>query len=158
TVLVTATLLLGCNGDSMPPHTPGSVVVTVTTTGDDVDADGYSITLGSQERSVQASGSTTLDGPEAGSYDVTVGAAAANCSVGGDATRSVTVSEAQSTSVSFEVECQFDGAGAALPETTCSALSLAAVEGMPLDVISIGGVPEHFERPILARMSWSGGA
>jgi hypothetical protein len=130
--------------------------VTVTTTGDGEDADGYTVTVGSIDRSVAMSGSINVEGLAPGSYDVTLGGVAANCTVVGGATQSVTVTDGQGASVSFDVACLFDGAGVALTESICSALAPAAASGIPLDIVSIGGVPSSFGRPILARMSWDG--
>jgi hypothetical protein len=150
-------LLGGCGGEPTRPRTLGSVSVMVTTTGSGLDGDGYSISIGSEQAALPVSGSTTLEGVAPGSYEVTLSGVAPNCSVLDGATRTVTVAEAAVTSVTFEVECVFDGAGAFLPEVACSSLSPGAADGMPLDIVPIGGVPSDLARPILARMSWSGG-
>jgi hypothetical protein len=158
TLIFTSALLFGCGGDPTPPQLSGSVSVTVTTVGSGEDADGYTVTVGSRESTVPMAGSTTIDGLAPGSYDVTLGGLAVNCSVTGEATRLVTVTQSGSATVSFEVDCVFDGAGIWLAESVCPALSPAATQGMPLDVVPIGGIPAGFERPVLARMSWPGGS
>ena len=156
-VILALVLLGACSGGMTPPEPTNAVTVTVTTTGDGEDADGYTVTVGSIDRSVAMSGSINVDGLAPGTYDVTLGGLAANCTVVGGATQSVTVTDGQGASVSFDVACLFDAAGVALTESICSALAPAATAGIPLDIVSIGGVPSSFDRPLLARMSWDAG-
>ena len=114
--------LSGWGGDPLPPRSPGSVNVTVTTAGAGVDADGYTVALGSRTTPIAASGSAPIEGLSPGSYEVTLSGVAANCAVLGDATQAVTLAEGEAASVAFEVECLFGAAGIALPIATCCRL------------------------------------
>lgn len=155
-----ALLIVGsaCSSDGgTGPDGVRSVHVAVATEGDDLDRDGYTVTLGSDTRTVGSSGSVTFPDLPPGRYEVTLEGLAANCSVDGDATRSVSVTEGGDASVSFDVTCLFDAAGEALEVVACPTLAPAVPEAMPLDEVSLAGVPSDFERPLWARMSWDGG-
>jgi TolB protein len=85
----------------------GQVRVDASTTGEDVDPDGYTVTLdGGSEQSLAVDGSVTFDGVDEGSHDVRLGDVADNCTVGGDNPRTVSVSHGQETAVTFDVTCE----------------------------------------------------
>jgi len=92
------------NGDSDP--TTGSVEITTSTTGDDQDADGYTITLGDNEDEIDNNGSVTFDELEEGTYDAELTGVAENCSVDGDNPKSVDVVVGETASVSYKMSCE----------------------------------------------------
>ncbi|HEX5437231.1 MAG TPA: hypothetical protein VFW98_08725 [Gemmatimonadaceae bacterium] len=108
--LAAGTVLLvaaACGSDKHTPLGPdtGSVQVSTATTGHNLDADGYSISVdGGQAQSVGDTASITLDGVTAGSHAITLSGLAPNCSVA-NATQTVTVTAGASATVSFQVTC-----------------------------------------------------
>ena len=88
----------------------GALVVDVTTTGTDVDADGYLVSVGETiTRSVSTNGSATFEGLPAGDYLVELTGVAGNCAVVVDETpnpRTVTLTPGASTATTFFVHCQ----------------------------------------------------
>lgn len=86
--------------------TTGQIEVTVTTTGEDLDPDGYTIDLdGISSRSVAANGSTTFTGVEPGSHTLTLANAASNCTVTSSNPVNTNVTAGSTSNVSFDVEC-----------------------------------------------------
>jgi len=107
--LCLAALLVGCSDDpsSPPPYPITKLRVTVSTSGADVDTDGYEVIV---DRSVAppgvaSNGSVTLYGVGVGTHSVELGAVAPNCVVeGGPAT--VTISSPGAVAeVSLHVVC-----------------------------------------------------
>ena len=92
-------------GGATAPST-GDLNVTTSTTGSNLDPDGYTVTLdGTDSRSISNNGSVTYTGLSAGSHSVTLSGAAANCTVSGGTSRTVTVSAGATASTSFAVSC-----------------------------------------------------
>lgn len=89
---------------------PGSVQLTLSTTGRAPDRDGYSITLdGSTKVAVPSNGSATLPALAAGSHTVVISGVNPNCTVGGAGTlRTVNVQSNAATPVEFAVQCVAD--------------------------------------------------
>jgi hypothetical protein len=83
------------------------IEVTTSTTGDDIDPDGYDIYLdGLLAASIGVSGTAELTGLAVGSYTVALQDIASNCAVtNGSASRNVDVTEGLTASVAFIVEC-----------------------------------------------------
>ncbi len=98
-----------CGGDNAGPSDPaqgGSVQVTATTTGDDLDADGYTVAVaGSGTRNLAPNGSTTFTGVSTGQHQVELSGLAANCSVTSANPAAASVSGGATASVSFQVVC-----------------------------------------------------
>src|SRR5205085_3072645 len=86
---------------STPPST-GSLTVTTSTSGSDLDPDGYTVTVegaGSQPIPTNSGGSgVTFSGLAAGSHSVALSGVAPNCSVNGGTSRTVAVSAGGTTS------------------------------------------------------------
>ena len=98
----------GCSSDApmVIEDEPGSIQVSVATTGVDLDADGYTIDVGGSTMALAVDGSVTFSGLDAGSYTATLSGLAANCTVDGDDAKPVTVVSAQTASVAFSVACE----------------------------------------------------
>ena len=114
----------GGGGGPPPPPTSGNLKVTTSTTGSNLDPDGYTVTVdGTSSRPITINNSTgvTFTGLAAGSHDVVLSGVAANCSVSGGATQTATVTASQTATLAFSV--------------TCSAMGTAAI---PLPLLSAG--------------------
>jgi hypothetical protein len=62
----------------------GNVTVTTSTTGSNLDPDGYTVTVGgTQSQAIATNGSVTFSGLSAGSHAVALSGVAANCTVSG---------------------------------------------------------------------------
>ena len=96
-----------------PPPTTGNLTVTTSTSGSNLDTDGYTLTLdGGTTRSIGVNGSVTFSGLSAGRHTVAISGVASNCSVSGGTSRTVSVPAGGTASTSFSVSC------AAPPPTT----------------------------------------
>src|SRR6266487_5085667 len=90
------------------PPTTGSLSVTTATSGasGDVDPDGYSVTLdGTTSRAIGDNATTTFSGLAPGSHTVVVSGVAANCTVSGGTSRTVSVTAGTTVSTSYAVSC-----------------------------------------------------
>lgn len=94
---------LACS-DSLTEPDRGTLVVIVTTTGEDLDPDGYVVTVGPEERALEANGSVSISLPQ-DAYVVELGDVAANCQVDGNSARPMTVVAGTTQSTEFEVLC-----------------------------------------------------
>src|SRR5207253_1748558 len=95
-----------------PPPQTGSLSVSASTTGSNLDPDGYTATVdGGASQSVATNGSVTFTGLSAGSHSVALSGVAANCTVGGSNPRTVTVPAGGTTTTTFSVTCAATGGG-----------------------------------------------
>ena len=86
--------------------TAGQIEVTVTTTGDDLDPNGYTVDLdGTSSEAVATNGSTTFTGVPAGNHTLTLQNIASNCDVTSPNPTSTNVTAGNTSNVSFTVEC-----------------------------------------------------
>jgi uncharacterized protein YjdB len=85
----------------------GSVRVTTATTGANLDPDGYLVSLSgtNSQYSIGVNASFTFPRLLPGNYIVTLGSLAANCSISGPASKTVTVVGGVTTDVGFAVTC-----------------------------------------------------
>jgi len=84
----------------------GSIEVTVATTGDGTDPDGYSLlTDGQPSGTIDANASRTVADVSIGSRAVELGDVAPNCSVSNDNPQTVNVPFGGTAAVSFDVQC-----------------------------------------------------
>src|SRR5438067_6831776 len=94
----TTTFTITCA--ALPPPT-GDLTVTNSTTGQDLDPDGYTVTVdGGQSRSLGVNTSTTYSGLTATSHTVELTGIAGNCTVSGQNTRTVSVPTSGTTTTS----------------------------------------------------------
>lgn len=102
--------LAACGDDDDGPTEPGtavgSVEVTVSTSGDEQDSDGYTVNLGDDSQAVSVNGSVTFEDKPEGDYTLELTGLADNCSVDGDNPRNVQVSEGSTTQASMAVACE----------------------------------------------------
>lgn len=92
-------------GDPLPPCE--GIRVTTSTTGEDLDPDGYSVLLdGVFASEIGVNSTVDLADAGTGEHSVTLQGLAANCGItNGTATRTVTVVEGEAVSVDYQVEC-----------------------------------------------------
>lgn len=102
-------LIFGACGDDPTAPPPGSISVTVTTTGGDLDADGYELMVGLERRIIAPTTSVRVDGVDAGSHMVELRGVAANCSVTGENPRAIVVESGSVASATIEVVCDATG-------------------------------------------------
>jgi hypothetical protein len=80
--------------------------VTTSTTGSNLDPDGYTVTVdGSSSQAIGVSGSVTFTGLSVGSHTVVLSGVAGNCSVSGGTSRTVMVPAGGTVTVTFCVTC-----------------------------------------------------
>lgn len=109
------------------PPTSGDLAVTTTTTGDNRDPDGYTVTVGGSSQAIGINDSKTFPGLAAGGYAVELTGVASNCAVSGPNPRTVTVSAGATASTTFAVTCT------ALPPPTGSLRVTTSTTGQDLD-------------------------
>jgi hypothetical protein len=86
--------------------TTGNLTVTTSTTGSNLDPDGYTATVdGGASQSVATNSSVTFSGLAAGSHTVVLSGVAGNCTVTGGTSRTVNVPQGGTASASFSVTC-----------------------------------------------------
>jgi hypothetical protein len=103
--LVAGLLGAACT-DGVAPPASGVLQLSVTTTGDDPDSDGYLVRVDSgPAQPVPPDGSVTIPGVTAGSHSVGLSGLAANCAVGGADPRAVTIAAGDTAHVVFTVAC-----------------------------------------------------
>ena len=125
--LVGAALLVSvttCGGDSTGPDNggtlqdPGSVTVSVSTTGSDIDPDGYTAAIGATSMNLTVNGSVTFLSVSAGSATVTLGGVAANCTPSPGTSQTVTVPSGGTVTATFTVACVVNVGSLSLTTTT----------------------------------------
>ncbi len=83
----------------------GAIEVSASTDGDLLDADGYSVTVGSETADLDINGSVTFSDLQAGDYSVTLSGVDDMCGVGGESTRTVEVTLGATAQEEFQVAC-----------------------------------------------------
>lgn len=138
-----------------PPPATFTVTVTVTTSGEDLDPDGYTVAVGSTAQQVGTAATATFTGVAAGTHEVALSGLAPNCQVEGGATRPVTVSG--STDLTLIVTCRSVVASGLYAPIACPALALAPAAGLPSAELKLGTLPAALGDPVYLRASWGGG-
>src|SRR5712691_883537 len=89
-----------------PPPTTGDLTVTTSTSGASPDPDGYTFAVdGGSSQAIGINASVTVNGLTAGSHTVALSGLAANCSVSGGTSQTVTVTAGQTVTATFTVSC-----------------------------------------------------
>ena len=101
-VVGTTSFSVGC---AAIPKT-GDLTATTSTTGSSLDPDGYTVTVdGNSSKAIGTNASVTFTGLSAGDHSVALSGVAANCSVSGGTSRTVTVPAGGTASTTFAVSC-----------------------------------------------------
>src|SRR5947199_288635 len=99
--------------------TSGSLAVTTSTTGSNVDPDGYTVTVdGNRSQAIATNGSVTFSGLSAGDHTVALSGVAGNCSVSGPNPQTVSVPAGATASMTFSVSCGGTTGGLAVTTST----------------------------------------
>ena len=112
-VLATSILLASvgsaCGSSSLPSQPDfGYIHVTVTSSGGDLDTDGYTVVVDAEQpRKLDGSATSVVETfyLATGNHGVTLGNVAANCTVTGTTSRTVSVTVGGVAEVAFEVVC-----------------------------------------------------
>jgi hypothetical protein len=118
-----------------PPPETGTLKVTTTTSGENPDADGYSVAVDNGTgQSIGVNATLSLASLAAGAHSVRLTGAAANCGVGGSNPRNVTVPEGGEVEVTFTVTCAATTGGltvtiTGLPTGTNAAVTVTGPNG-----------------------------
>jgi WD40 repeat protein len=97
----------------------GRIEVAVTTTGADLDPNGYALTVrGNVVGTIAVNGTLTIGSLLPGDYEVGIQGVAGNCSVGGPNPRTATVTSGATTAAAFAVTCVALGAVQVTAATT----------------------------------------
>lgn len=137
-MLTGAAALLAC-GDTTETSSPGSILVTVSTSGADPQSDEYLLTLnGTRPLAISPNGSAVFDEVPEGTHVVHLFSLADNCAVSGSPnSRSVLMVRGSVIEVGFFVRCS-------VPETGGFRIEVSTV-GSPLDEdgyqLSVAGAP-----------------
>lgn len=126
--------------------TVGAIEVSVTTAGEDLDADGYEVVLDAGVPSAIAiNGSMTTGDLTPGDHTLALQGEAFNCDVGGNNPRTVTVTAGAETQVTINVSCRYHLYNRiAYVSVTPSAMMLHSVDPqVPRVVRSLGIEGEH---------------
>ncbi len=108
TVAVTAGQTAAATFTVTCSSTSGSMAISASTNGEDLDEDGYEIVVdGGAPSAIGINGSLTAGGLAPGDYSVELQGEAFNCSVGGNNPRTVTVTGGAETPVTFDVTCRY---------------------------------------------------
>ena len=103
------------------PPTTGTLTVTTSTTGSDLDPDGYTVTVdgtNSQAIGTNNSNGVTFPGLSAASHTVELTGVASNCTVSGSNPRNVNVAAGSGGSTAFAVTCAAPPSGSLTVSTT----------------------------------------
>lgn len=142
-------LLAACEGGGTGPEQPGSVQLTVFTSGRVLDRDGYSVSVdGGAPVTVQANGTATIADLKPGTHTLVISGVAPNCTLEGGASRTITVQEETATPVAIAVQCAAD--------RFAYIQGLGAGQGFGLMVARVDGseVVELKRRVEPARVDW----
>jgi hypothetical protein len=96
----------GCGKDESTGPTTGSIAVITTTTGNNLDPDGYTVSVdGGASQAIGINETQTISEVSGGSHSVELGGVAANCTVEGPHPRTVSVAGGAKSQVGFLVRC-----------------------------------------------------
>jgi hypothetical protein len=118
----------------------GAIEVTVSTTGVDLDPDGYLVTVnGSRSQSIGVNASVTFTEVTAAEQTVELTGLAPNCSVGGGNPRSLTVPAGETARTAFAVTCT--GTTGSISVTTSTTGVNPDPDGYTVVISRVGGSP-----------------
>lgn len=89
-----------------PPATTGNIEVTVSTTGNGTDEDGYSVMVNGESKSLEMNGTAMFNDIEKGTYDIELSGVGSGCVIEGDNPVSVTVIVEETVTAAFSVVCE----------------------------------------------------
>ena len=133
------------------------MTVQLATTSVDLDADGYTLRLGTRSAPVSANGTAIFEDVAAGSYELRLDGVASNCFVEGAGVATISVSASAGAQASFAVGCGLNF-GDGMATVACEGLAPATSSGAPLDRIAVGRLPSTLEAPLVTRVQAADGS
>ena len=98
--------VVACGSESLIEPSVGTLEITTSTSGTELDADGYTLTIDSQGATPIGASATMQHGDlEPGNHTVHLTGVAANCAVAGENPRTVAIVAGQLATVTFSVTC-----------------------------------------------------
>jgi Tol biopolymer transport system component len=119
-IAVAASAMIACGGDDAAPTSPivppgptgpaaGTMRITVSTSGQSVDPDGYTVIFGTRQEPVAVGGAVTFAAVSVGTQTVELSGVALNCFVSETNPRAVSIVANQTVQVTFNVSCIVPG-------------------------------------------------
>lgn len=110
-LLLSISLLVSCSesstgSDPGNEDTTGTLEVSVLTSGNGTDEDGFTITQGDNSKAVDPGGTVIFDDLEEGSYSIELTGLDMGCTVDGDNPVSVDVTAGETADIIFEITCE----------------------------------------------------
>lgn len=100
-------VLPACSGDDLVRPTEGVMLVSTSTTGADLDPDGYSVAIDDMpEQSVGIRDTLAVPNLDPGGHDVTLTGVIENCTLGGAGRRTINVIPGDTVTVTFRISCE----------------------------------------------------
>jgi len=101
-------LVLGsCGGDNLVRPTEGTLQISTTTTGSDIDPDGYTLTLDNRpDQDIDIRETLAISDLDPGDHTVALTGVIQNCAVGGAGRRTVSVIAGDTVDVTFRITCE----------------------------------------------------
>lgn len=98
---------LGCGGGDITEPTSGRLEVTTSTTGVEIDQDGYTLQMdATQAQTIGSAATLRITELAPGNHVLQLGGTAANCTVAGENPRPVSIPSGETTIVAFAVTCR----------------------------------------------------
>ena len=140
-------------GSPPPPTPPGNLTVTTSTSGSNLDPDGYTVTVdGTTSQPIGINASVTFSNLPAGTHSVAVAGVASNCTVTTANPQSVSVPSGGTTTASAPVSCGAASVGGIVLDTMNGNLG----ETGRLLLTRFGPRNPHHGDAIVATFFWSG--
>ncbi len=105
-LMMSAAVLTACGSGSQSVDSAGHLRVMMSTTGTDLDPDGYLVSVdGGPGQAIATNGALAISGLPTGDHTVALSGVAANCAVGGANPRTVSVAGGGTAGVAFAITC-----------------------------------------------------
>jgi hypothetical protein len=140
-LLLAVSGIAGCGGDSTSPATNGTVEIRTSTTGVEMDPDGYAVKLDAGDP-LAIGPTATLQSTDLtpGNHTVQLTGLAANCVLSGENPRTASVTAGETMTVSFEITCTATTGGLQVNATTSGASTDADGYSITVDGADRGAI------------------
>ena len=117
------------------PPTVGAIRISTSTTGSDLDADGYQFAIdGGAAQPIASNGQVRINQVSVGTHTVVLSGIADNCSLAGGAARTVSIAAGQTADVAFSIECSATSPSASRSTMLADPKSILAGESSTITV------------------------
>jgi hypothetical protein len=104
-LLIAGLAAWACDDAGGPSSTTATLVITVSTTGLDIDSDGYHVLVDGRRRELVSANGSVLTRLEPGSWTIGLSGLSGNCTIEGPASHTVRVTDTDVAPVEFAVVC-----------------------------------------------------